>query len=369
MPDSAPRRVAYWLEYPTVSGGERSLLSLVERLDRRRYHPLALAPAPSAVSAALHDAGVEVASDPGDERQRIDWLRQNEISLIHANSLAMGCRSGPLGRAAGVPAVAHVRDIMHIGARRREALLLNRRLIAVSRAVADALAEQGIARERVRVVHNGIDSTAVPPRDSASRRLRVELGLPADGPVVGNVGQICLRKGQDVFLRAARRILDAVPETHFVIVGERFSTKEESRTYEANLREAASRPPLAGYVHFPGWRPDGAGIIAGLSVLAHAAHQEPLGRVLLEALAAGTPVAATAVGGTPEIIEDGDSGLLVPPGDDRALAAAVVRLLDEAPLARRVAAAGRDRVRARFDPVAAAAAVRSLYDEVLGAGS
>ncbi|MBN2491511.1 MAG: glycosyltransferase [Planctomycetes bacterium] len=368
MADSTPRRIAYWLEYPTISGGERSLLALVGALDRRRYEPFALMPADSPVAAALRKAGVEVAADPGDDRQRTDWLRQHTIALIHANSLAMGCRSGPLGLAAGVPAVAHVRDIMRIGRRRREALLLNRRLLAVSRAVAEALSAQGVERARLQVIYNGIDASAFPPRAAAAKELRHELGLAADCPVVGNVGQICLRKGQDLFLRAAGRIAAAAPDAHFALIGARFSTKAESRAFDSALRETASRPPLAGRVHFLGWRADASRLIAGLSVLAHSAHQEPLGRVLLEALAAGTPVVATAVGGTAEIIEDEVCGLLVPPADDAALADAVLRLLDRGPLAGCLAAAGRDRVWTRFDPAVAAARVQSLYDEVLAAG-
>ena len=221
------------------------------------------------------------------------------MDLIHADSLAMGCRSGPLCAQCGVPAVAHVRDIMRLGSRRRADLARNRALVAVSRAVANALQAEGLPAERVRVIVNGVDPSIFPPRADAGRRLRQELGLPDDAPVVGNVGQIALRKGQDVFLDAAARVAAAQPDVHFVILGARFSRKAESRAFEEALHAAAARTPLTGRVHFLGWRADAADLIAGFSLLAHAAHQEPLGRVLLEAQAAGTPVAATAVGISP----------------------------------------------------------------------
>jgi glycosyltransferase involved in cell wall biosynthesis len=367
MIHSRPCRVAYWLEFPTVSGGERSLLALLERLDRRRFKPVAVAPTEGPLPRALRALDVPVAPDPGDEMKRSEWVRDQAIALMHANSLAMGCRIGPVSRRTGVPSVAHVRDIMRLGGDRRAALNLNRALVAVSRAVARALVAASVPGSRIRVIPNGIDPDAAAPRSDAGKRLRAELGLAMTCPVVGTVGQICLRKAQDVFLEAAAHLAREAPEVRFVIIGSRFSGKAESREFEAALVTRARRAPLAGKVHFLGWRDDAAELIAGLSVLAHPAHQEPLGRVLLEALAAGTPIVATDVGGTPEIVDHEDSGLLVPRGDARALAGGVKRLLNSGSLADHLARNGRARVRERFSPATMTRAVQSLYEEVLAA--
>jgi glycosyltransferase involved in cell wall biosynthesis len=110
-----------------------------------------------------------------------------------------------------------------------------------------------------------------------------------------------MRKGLDTLLAAAGRIAGGQPNAHFLIVGQRYSQKQEAFEYEAALHAVASQPPLAGRVHFLGLRDDMPGLLNELALLVHAARQEPLGRVLLEAAASAVPVIATAVGGTAEI--------------------------------------------------------------------
>jgi len=358
-------RIAYLVEYPTVSGGEQSLLTLLGHLDRDRFRPVVLGPGSGPLADELRKVCVPLVPDPGSEEARARCLREAGIDLVHANSLSMGCRSGPLSVCTGLPAVSHVRDIMRLGGIRKTALLQNRALIAVSRATALALTEQGIPADCVHVIPNGIE-VLVHDRKKAGEALRNELGFAGECPVVGCVGQICLRKGQDVFLKAAARVAVEIPEVRFVVVGKRFSTKAESREYEEALHATANRPPLRGRVHFLGWREDALALMAGLSILAHASHQEPLGRVLLEALAAGTPVVATRVGGTPEIIEHEKTGLLVPKGDDRALAEEILRILRIEPLLRHMAAVGREHVVRNYNPHEMVSAIQSQYEGLLG---
>ncbi len=358
-------RIAYLVEYPTISGGEQSLFTLLKYLDRKRFEPIVVGPVQGSLAEALGARDVRLIQDPGDSRARVRCLREAGIDMIHANSLSMGCRSGPLSLAVGVPALSHVRDIQRLGRDRKEALTRNRRLLAVSRATAGALVDQGIHPDLVRVVYNGIDAREFPSRVDSGRRLRRELGIREAVPLVGNLGQICLRKAQDVFLKAARRVAAEMPDVHFLLAGARFSRKAESLEFETALHAAADVPVLRGRVHFLGWRKDAPAVVAGLDVLAHAAHQEPLGRVLLEALAAGTPVVATEVGGTPEIIEAGRTGLLVPRGDDEGLAAGILGILESESLAQSLANVGLDRVRRIFNPAQAAGSVQSQYETLL----
>lgn len=360
-----PHRIAYWFEFPSLNGGERSCLAMLEHLDREHFAPVAVAPTEGPLADALRAAGVAVHPDPGGDLERIAWLRAERIDLVHANSLAMGCRSGPLGRQAGIPAVAHVRDIMRLGAVRREALGANRALIAVSDAAARALESEGLPAACIQVIRNGIDPHRPEAPPDPAARLRREMGWPADAPVIINLGQICLRKAQDVFLAAAAQVAAARPDARFLVVGARFSAKAESRAFETALHTTAAAPPLQGRVHFAGWRSDAIDLIAGATALAHAAHQEPLGRVLLEALAVGTPVVATRVGGTPEIVHNGVSGRLVPASDAEALAAALIETLENRAASRRFAAAGRERIREDFAPERATRAVSDLYRTLL----
>ncbi len=152
-----------------------------------------------------------------------------------------------------------------------------------------------------------------------------------------------------MLLAAARAIAERRPDIRYVIVGRRHSEKDESRQFEDALHDVA-RGPLARRVHFLGFRNDVATLLSELTLLVHPARQEPLGRVLLEAAAAGVPVVATDVGGTAEIFPPGeDAARLVPAGDAAALAAAMLELLDDAAMRRRMSAAARRRAEGQFD--------------------
>ena len=221
-------------------------------------------------------------------------------------------------------------------------------LLAVSQATRSFHVAGGIAGERTHVLYNGIDLDEFQPRQPTGY-LHRELGLPSNAQLIGTIGQIGLRKGQDVLLRAAAQIADRLPDVHYLFVGERNSEKAESRQFEHDLRGAASGP-LVGRVHFLGRRNDVGRLLGELTLLAHPARQEPLGRVLLEAAAAGVAVVATAVGGTPEIFPPGSGAAqLVPPGDAAALAAAMLELLGDRELRHRLAVAARRRAEEQFD--------------------
>lgn len=345
MPPARPIRVAHALEFPTVAGGERSLLAVLAAFDRTRVASVVVAPERGPLATAVRALGVRVVPT-------LDAAAPFDV--VHANSLTTAIRIAD--RTATTPSIAHVRDIMRLGAARRDALLTHDAIVAVSNATADALVDQGVPRDRITVIHNGIDVPA--PIDArAGAAVREALGVPTDTPLVGNVGQICLRKAQDVFLDAAARVAARDPRPHFVVLGERFSRKAESVAFERGLRERAATAPLAGRVHLPGWRDDARTWIAAFDVLAHTANQEPLGRVLLEALAAGTAIVATDVGGTREIVDDA-LARLVPRGDAAAAADAIERALaspDGACDARRAAA------RERFSIDACATALEARY--------
>ena len=217
------------------------------------------------------------------------------------------------------------------------------------------------------MLHNGVDLERFRPRDKR-QGLRQELGLPGSTRLGVTIGQIGLRKGHDLLVDAAIRVSPSLLHVHWLVVGERFSEKEESRRFEAELREAAGGP-LGGRMHLLGWRDDVDRILQEADVLVHPARQEPLGRVLLEAAASGLPVVATDVGGTREIFpSDKDGAIVVPAGDAEALADGVVRVLTDDALRRSMQGAIRGRAEATFDVRGAAARLVGHYEQVLGAG-
>ena len=172
------------------------------------------------------------------------------------------------------------------------------RLLAVSRAAREFHVAQGLAAERTHVLYNGVDTQRFCPR-SATGWLHRQLGIPESSMLVGTIGQLGPRKGQDVLL-PRQSLIHCLPNVHYVLVGERHSSKGESRQYEMQLH-AVAKGALSGRVHFLGFRNDVPRLLNELDLLVHPARQEPLGRVLLEAAAAGVAVIATDVGGTREI--------------------------------------------------------------------
>jgi len=293
-----------------------------------------------------------------------ELLRRRRPDLLHANSLSMGRLSGPVARVLGIPSLAHLRDVLRLSRRAVGDLNAHTRLLAVSAATRDFHVTQGLNATKTQVLFNGVDLTEFRPR-APTGYLHRELRLAPQAKLLGTIGQIGLRKGQDVLARGAALVAGQRDDAHFLIVGERFSEKEESRRFEAELRRAA-RGVLAGRLHLLGRRDDIPRLLKELTLLVHPARQEPLGRVLLEAAASGTPTVATDVGGTPEVFPPvSAAAVLIPPDDADALAAAIVALLDDAPRRRAIGRAARQRAEQAFDARETTAGLLAHYNEVL----
>jgi glycosyltransferase involved in cell wall biosynthesis len=292
-------------------------------------------------------------------------LHRHRPSLVHANSLTMSRIVGPVAKQLNIPNVGHLRDIVKLSAQAVEDLNSHRMLIAVSAATREFHVGQGVDRNKCVVAYNGIDLIEFTPRESTGY-LHAERNLPPSARLVATIGQLGLRKGTEVALGAAARVMASEPDVHWLIVGERTSDKEESRKFEAELHRVACEPPLRGRIHFLGNRRDVCRLLNECSLLVHAARQEPLGRVLLEAAASGLPVVATDVGGTREIFpRDAGGAVLVPPDDPAAIAGAVIQLLRNNDHRLALGAAGRRQAEDRFDIRRAAARVVELYNLVL----
>jgi len=227
------------------------------------------------------------------------------------------------------------------------------RVIAVSEAIAGVLRRGGLAPDRVRVVHEGVPDR---PAQTGGREALRELGIPEGAPVVGNVAALTGHKDQATLLAAAARVAVRIPEVRFVIVG------------EGELRgrlEALSRD--LGLEHrciFTGFRADLDRLIPAFTVFCLSSHMEGLGTSLLDAMAFGVPVVATAAGGIPEAVTDGITGRLVPPRDPETLADALVEALENP--ARRDAwgRAGRRRFEERFTADRMVEATLAVYQEL-----
>jgi len=234
--------------------------------------------------------------------------------------------------------------------------LLGDRYIAISRAVRDVLVRDGIPADRIEVVPSGVDVArleAARPRD-----LRVELGLPPGAPLVGDVAAFGWHKAQEVLVEATPLLLARVPDAHVVLIGD-----GECRP---RVEETARRLGILGSrVHFLGFRDDVPDVLGCLDVFVMSSVMEGLCTSALDAQAAGVPVVASAVGGLVEAVADGETGILVPPRDPAALAAATARVLLDGGLRSRLGAAGRTRVREGFSVKAMVKGTRAVYERMV----
>jgi L-malate glycosyltransferase len=210
--------------------------------------------------------------------------------------------------------------------------------VCASDAIRRMLVADGVPPSHAVTIHEGIDLArvaAAPPAD-----LHAELWLPHHAPIVGNVAALVPHKGQRHLIDAAAIVVRQVPDARFVIAGE----GELRPQLERQIKDRH----LEKHVFLAGFRPDVLSVHKAFDVFVMSSVTEGLGTSLLDAMACGKPIVATAAGGMPEVVADGETGLLVPPRDDEALAAAIVKLLNDERLRRAMGEAGVRRVRERF---------------------
>jgi glycosyltransferase involved in cell wall biosynthesis len=230
--------------------------------------------------------------------------------------------------------------------------------VAASHAIHNMLLHDGVPPDQVVTVHEGIDIDHV---TAASRvDVHVEYFLPHGAPVVGNVAALVPHKGQRHLIEAARLVVREIPDARFVILGEgELRPHLEKQVHDYHLEK---------HVLLPGFRTDVLGCMKSFDLFAMSSVTEGLGTSLLDAMACSLPVVATAAGGIPEIVDDGVTGLLVPPRDHQTMARQIARLLADLPLRRRMAAAGFDRVRGRFTVERMVDETAAVYARVAGTG-
>lgn len=372
-------RIAVLFEFPTLNGGEQSMLALFDELVEGGHdvEVVALAPSDGPLAEELADREIEhipldLRDAEGKRFERDDALatirtalKKAKPQLVHANSLAMGRLVGALGDDYKIPRVAHLRDIIKLSQAAIDDLNRNDALVAVSNATRAFHVKQGLDAEATGVVYNGVDLELFSPL-SATGDLKQELGLPEHAFLVGTIGQIGLRKGQEVLAAAAAIVGPECPDMHFLLIGERNSSKQESIDFEQAVADRFTAAGLSDRFHPLGRRDDVELLLNELDLLVHPAHQEPLGRVLLEAAASGCPIIATDVGGTAEILVDGESALLVRPAEPEALAAAIKELHADPVRAEMLAENARDRMEVLFPIARATRALVEVWKLVIG---
>lgn len=322
----------------SLGGGERHLADLASGLACRGHDVYVALRPKSALIAELEGISSENiltltlrnSLDAKSAQDLSRFVRRNNIQIVHAHMArdyplaAYAARRNPGSRLIITRHVLFPLNRLH-----RITLSRAARIIAVSHAVASQLAADAIVpAERTSVVLNGIDTLrfAKAKAEFDRRQFFERWNLPADSLLVGTVGELTPLKGQEEILRAASLILQQVPKAHFVIAGIDHSRGTQHRTrLEALIKELN----LTGHVSLVGWLEDLAQLYCALDVFVSASHTESFGLAIAEAMASGIAVVATGTEGARELIEAGQTGLLVPINDVDKLAEGILLLLKE----------------------------------------
>jgi glycosyltransferase involved in cell wall biosynthesis len=348
-----------------ISGGERVLLDLATCLKRRGHEVIAVVPAPGSLPEALGAIGVPVEVIPFRKTYDLTavvrlarFLRRRNPDVLHSHSMLTSILCRPAGFLARVPVSVSTEHLTMelarggrgVGGKERAKARyyraldnatsrFNQAVVAVSEAVKRDLIEQGMRESRIVVIRNGIE--IIPPDQTAGARLRESLGIGLSDPVAGMVGRLSPQKDYPTFLRAAKRIAAVFPAARFLIAG--------AGPLRESLMELSGNLGLGEAVVFLGHRPDIGAVVSALDIFVLSSRWEGLPLAVLEAQAAGRPVVATAVPGTAEAVAEGETGFLVPLGDDRALADRAILLFRDRGVRERTGEAGRQRVEREFN--------------------
>jgi glycosyltransferase involved in cell wall biosynthesis len=358
VPVTKPTPLALVLSCFDTGGTERQMTELIRRLDRTRWnvHVACLeARGPwlpyVAEAAPVYEFRIRGFRRPDTCRQALlfaRWCTRHDIEVVHTVDFYSNVFALPAAAVARVP--------VRVGSRRghntdrtasqlamqRAALSCAHAILANSHAVARRLQRERVRSGKVTVIHNGLDLDAFPAAASREPRRRVI--------VVANLRP---EKGYDVLIEAAGRVLRQFPDARFECVG--------TGPQLASIQAALAAGGISGAFTFFGQRDDVPALLGAADIFVLPSRSESLPNAVLEAMAAGLPVVASAVGGVPEIVDDGRTGLLAPAGDAAALADRLCRLMNDAPLAARLGEAARREVRERYSFDRMVAAVDALY--------
>lgn len=359
----------------SLGGGERHLADLANGLATRGHNLYAALRPGSPLIAELRNLPeqnliqlpLRNSLDAKSARDLAKFVRKNQIQIVHAHM----ARDYPLASYAArrnpdskLIITRHV--LFRLNQMHRVTLSRAARIIGVSQAVAAQLRADGVApAERISVVLNGIDASrfAIAGKRFDRRQFLHEWGFPEDSLLVGTVGELTPLKGQAEFLKAVAQIVKEFPNAYFIVAGKDNSAQA---TNGAALEELIIRLHLTERVKIVDWLQDVSQLYCALDVFVSASHTESFGLAIAEAMAAGTAVVATETGGAREIVQPGETGLLVRVGDVDELVEAVLEMLRDQNKRVRMGEAAKRLVANKFGVERMIDETEMIYSEELG---
>ena len=324
----------------------------------------------------LHNLGREVSpwNDLLTLLKLYFYIKKERFDVVHTHVSKAGILGRWAAKLAGVPVIVHTThgNIFHgyfnpfftrffILIQKLTALITDK-MITLTQLEQQQWLEQGIGKSiPYTAIGDGIDLKRFNPENLQMSRseIRKNLGLSVNDFVIGTVARIVPIKGHEYLIRSASNVIKEIPRAKFLIVGDGPIRKE--------MEELTVQLGLEGQVTFLGVRKDVPELLSIMDLFVLPSLNEGMGMSLVEAMAMGLPVIATQVGGVPEVVTDGKTGILVPAQDSTALAKAIVRLAKDAKLARELAQAGHERAHSAFGAEAMVDRISAVYQELLTA--
>lgn len=361
-----------------MAGGQQILLHFVKDALKNGHRPVVSVPDPGKLTEFLEEMGVRChfislgKTFYFHQAAKLAWfLKKEKFDLIHTHDMVAGnVLVRTAGYWAGIPVISHIHIPNEFNRRpmiRRYQIFLDNatskqcaKIIAVSKHTQRALINQGIPSSLVEVVYNGVEPSG--PAKKSKDELLKELSLPADAKLIGCVGRLCAVKGQKELIEAAAQMAGSNPKLFFVFVGKDIAS---GGRYEIELKNLAERLGVLPYIRFAGYQSDVNSFMQAFECLALPSWIEGLPLAALEAMACGKPVVAADVGGTSELVLDGETGFLVSPRNASRLVSALQKTVSDPERARKMGEQGRRRILNSFSQKTMLGRVREIYAEAV----
>jgi len=374
--------ILYITELVEMGGGEKNLFSLIEKLNKKRFRPVVLCPKRGTLIDKLEGVGVRViVLKFGLARKFLSFmpivspvtifrvwrlLRKERIDLVHSNSFLGVVFSSLSAKLMKIPLVWTDHGwYSGLGIQGWFLDAFVDKIITVSESIRKYLLRGGcISIDKVETIYLGIDLRDCSAAGS-SNRIRSEFGINPGQPFIGMIGRFQEIKGHRYFFEAASIVRESLPESMFLIVGARIFNRPEDKDYPSHINSWIRKLGLKDVLICAGFRGDIPEILSALDVLVLPSLRESFGLILIESMAAETPVVATRCGGPEEIIENNVSGLLVPPKDSLALAESIIYLLRDKKKAENLASEAKERTRSRFNIALQVEKTESIYEGLI----
>ena len=367
--------ILYLSDSVNLWGARRSLLDLLKNIDRKKFSISVVCGKEGPLTDKLKEENIDYATIPLPLWRKVKNLphipssilslvklvKEKDIHIIHCNSHGVNPYGVIAGKLTNARVICHIRDIITPDKIKKYFLNYSDKIITISDFQKKVFSRYPTINKRVSLVYNGID-TSIFYRCKTTEilKFRKKLNIGEKDFLVGCVGQISSLKGQDYLIKAVPLVLKKIPSTKFLLCGEVRRERDKGK-----IESLVEKLGVRKNIIFLGWREDLPIVYSSLDVLAFPTLKEAFGRAAVEAMACEVPVIATRVGGVPEIVEDGKTGILIPPQTHIQLADAIIKLLQDSKMRKNMGKEGRKRVQKNFNIAKTVNGVENIYSALL----